>query len=138
MKHLFCILIFLAFLGKSTTLYSQGCSDAGVCSVGALGIVKVKMQKLPLVEFKLDLIEIDPSEETATNILKVDSNLAKGKTSKKVKKSRTPGRPKYIFSYTSGYGLGFNRTSIYTQQLEGMYFFNDDCCTSMLNLSSRL
>ena len=58
MKHLFCILIFLAFLGKSTTLYSQGCSDAGVCSVGALGIVKVKMQKLPLVEFKLDLIKI--------------------------------------------------------------------------------
>lgn len=120
-KSIFNIFLVFCFLGAGTTLYSQGCSDAGVCSVGALGIVKVKFEKLPLAEFKLDLIEIDTSEESATNILQVDLNASE---IKRKKSKHVSGYPKFIFSYLSGYGAGFNNTSIFTQQIEGMYFLN--------------
>jgi len=55
-------IFFVLLLGKQ--VYSQGCSDAGVCSVGALGLTeyRYKYEKLPIDIIKLEEVEVEDTE----------------------------------------------------------------------------
>jgi hypothetical protein len=127
MNNLIYILIIAFFIGNSTTSFGQGCSDAGACSVGALGIVKIKFEKLPYAEFKLDIIEIDSTNEEAINILN-PKNISSEENSNPKRKDRSSlnRRPKFVFSYFSSYGRGVKQTDILTQQVEATYFYNQN------------
>lgn len=57
MKYLLGLFFFLSFTLQHLQSYAQGCSDAGVCSVGSLGLVQYKYEKLPLDKVVLDQIE---------------------------------------------------------------------------------
>lgn len=57
MKYLLGLFFFLSFTLQHLQSYAQGCSDAGVCSVGSLGLVQYKYEKLPLDKVALDQIE---------------------------------------------------------------------------------
>lgn len=57
MKYLLGLFFFLSFNLQHLQSYAQGCSDAGVCSVGSLGLVQYKYEKLPLDKVVLDQIE---------------------------------------------------------------------------------
>jgi len=62
MKFLLTLFLLPFFLLLSLQSYSQGCSDAGVCSVGALGLAQYKYEKLPADKVKLELIEAEDTE----------------------------------------------------------------------------
>jgi hypothetical protein len=107
MKLIFSTLTF-CFILISFKIKSQGCSDGGLCAVGALSITSFKFDVLPSEKHTLSKVEEQdlPLDLKALNI-KRDSNLY---------------YTKYLQSYfqlTSYYGLGQQATSIYTQQLEG-------------------
>ena len=57
MKYLISLFFFLSFTLQHLQSYAQGCSDAGVCSVGSLGLVQYKYEKLPFDKVVLDQIE---------------------------------------------------------------------------------
>lgn len=48
MKTFFILIFTFYFLSKGFFAYSQGCSDAGVCSAGALSIIGFKYEILPV------------------------------------------------------------------------------------------
>ncbi|MBI2269763.1 MAG: hypothetical protein HYU69_05325 [Bacteroidetes bacterium] len=126
----------------SFELSAQGCSDAGVCSIGSLGLVQFKYE--PLAHDELKLIQI-PDEDTTLDTINLSKQGLKF-TSKKIqkdsvlqKKSQVATKsfqtdsikakpaytsnyyqqfPKYFFQYTTSYGVGDNATSILTNQLE--------------------
>ena len=62
MKHLFALLLSFMFSLSCFQSFSQGCSDAGVCTVGSLGLVQFKFTFLPPDENKLTALSAeDPS-----------------------------------------------------------------------------
>jgi len=141
---LFIVFMLLFFDNK---LYAQGCSDAGVCSVGSLGLAQYKYEKLPLDKIKLDQIEEEdvkeytpdfkvkdaPKKDTSivTEEAKKDSVLIRNspnpsieyhldslKNNKILFSQQYAKGPKYVLLYSESYGLGDQSTSIVTSQLE--------------------
>lgn len=132
MRFLFHFLFSLLFLLLCNRLSSQGCSDAGVCSVGSLGIVQFNYEKLPLIENKLKLlVALDPDDLSGNNEMATDSLPKTGSTSnsnpdtiptkKKVKMFYSYQFPKYIFQYTASYGVGDRGTALIVNQLEANF-----------------
>lgn len=131
--------------------YAQGCSDAGVCSVGALGLAQYKYEKLPIEKVTLDVIEVEDTEvlgadfdpkrkstsknETFTeNVsIKSDTIIAKQidnnivynvdslKKNSNVIKRLSANKPKLIITNLLSYGEGDNKTSNLTNSLELNY-----------------
>ena len=150
MKFLLILLTFL-FILFGNQAYSQGCSDAGVCSVGALGLAQYKYEKLPIDKVKLDLIEVEDTEVlnadfnprskqvsliiiTEPNVVGKVSvvcgvknqeiiayNIDSIKANSNLRKDLLLKSPRFIFNYLISYGSGDNKTSIITNNLEINY-----------------
>ena len=146
-KYLFPILIILFSFGRGMNAFGQGCSDAGVCSIGALGVVKLKFEKLPYEEFKLGLIEVDTTEGLTKEIDLSDTSIKNEKdstfvnpglssksSSQKSNTSPFSGPPKFVFTYKSIYGRGDNETDILTHQLEAIYFLYKNKLSAQVKL----
>jgi len=147
MKHFFSILIMLFVTSIGFHSYGQGCSDAGVCSTGSLGLVQIKLEKLPSEEFKLVTVEVedtevfsidfDPSKSTFDR--ENDSDIVTlSSSSNPSQKSKTQsnfyGQPKFILGYNTIYGRGDNKTNILTYQLEATYFLFKNKLSAQIKL----
>ena len=133
MKHLFALLLSCIFTLSYFQSYSQGCSDAGVCTVGSLGLVQFKFNFLPHDENKLSTLSAeDPSlnpaltkrdslnKQNNTNVATV-SSADSANRKKPLSAELNYIYPKYFFQYTSSYGLSDQKTSIITTQVEGNF-----------------
>ncbi len=135
-KHIIQILIlFFSFL--SLLSFSQGCSDAGVCTVGHMGVVQFKYEVLKTDEKGLAQIPAeDPGFAGSGNsknqndsaLFKstlVDKNSSQVKDStKKISSSNSTVEylyPKYSFQLSTAYGIGDRNTSVITTQVEGNF-----------------
>lgn len=146
MKFFLSLILTIYLIGLSIQANAQGCSDAGVCSVGSLGIAQYKYEKLPIDKVKLDQIaEEDVTVYTSdfkvqntlkdtsivTQITKKDSVITRNLPSRQVEYNLDSLRnnnnllsqhltkgPKYVLLYSESYGLGDESTSIVTSQLE--------------------
>lgn len=129
MKYFFKIFFLLCFTLSCSRLYSQGCSDAGVCSVGSLSIVKFDYELLPLDEKKLtQLSNLDPGfklqgsgnvEIGKDSVINVSTTTDTVSTKPPVAVKYKLLYPKYFFQYATSYGIGDQGTTIITSQLEG-------------------
>jgi hypothetical protein len=121
MPFSFRLLILAFFTCTSCTLYSQGCSDGGVCSVGSLSLVqfKFKFDYLPVDKHTLSQLPVDDNKESLTlksgPDQKDSSALAKANSQNK---NYYYQYPKCFFLLTSSYGLSDQATSISTTQVE--------------------
>lgn len=131
MKYSLRIVLFIFLFTPTLQSYSQGCSDAGVCTVGSLGTVQFKYEVLPVSETKLlpvatqdpelNLNPIvdknnknDSTEQTFATTTTIDSLP----TNKKETLRYTFQYPKYFFQLNASYGLGDRNTSIIIAQLD--------------------
>lgn len=113
----FCCLTLL-FLAPDC--YSQGCSDAGICTMGSLNITRPKMEILKPMPATLKLMKEDDSLGVGyglsrDSVIKIGSDAAPA--------ANTPRlvyySPRYSFQLSFNYGLGERSTSIVTTQFEG-------------------
>ena len=132
----FFLLCIFSLAGKA-----QGCSDAGVCTVGSLNIIQYKVRLLPvdkntlsLVSDEDDNIVVNPKtgkRDTLKNILSKGEGAEKNKgqtaVSDSVSKTQSTSDilfkkallyPKYFFQFISSYGLGDRSVSVLTLQAE--------------------
>ncbi len=65
-KFFFVFLFSLFFFLRSFLSYSQGCSDAGVCTVGSLSLIQFKYEILPIEINTLSKISVEDVPLTAT------------------------------------------------------------------------
>ncbi|MDQ3048213.1 MAG: hypothetical protein M3R27_11750, partial [Bacteroidota bacterium] len=131
---IFRTLVFFCFLLLcSLKAYPQGCSDAGVCSAGSLGLVaQFSFELLPLDETKLlPLPEVDPGidiskkgRNSADSSISIQSTTrTQTHSSDSVHKSGSELKysyrfPRYYFQFSTSYAVGDQRTTIITTQLE--------------------
>lgn len=137
MKFLSYIFVFFTLLYFSKQNFAQGCSDAGVCSVGSLGIAQYKYQKLPLDKTELELIqEVDGGESNSMNstikpttqkdtLVKrnvpysdINYNLDSLRNNNNLIGQQFSKGPKYVLLYSESFGVGDESTAIITSQLE--------------------
>lgn len=148
MRYLFFI---LSFLFITSGVYSQGCSDAGVCSVGSLGLAQYKYEKLPFDKVKLEMIEAEDTEifskdfnprkkSDTTEVVKQQEVLIVGtpvkqfrnealttynidsiKANSNVRRDFLSKSPRLILNNLLSYGVGDNHTSIITNNIEINY-----------------
>ncbi|MES2591666.1 MAG: hypothetical protein V4608_07265 [Bacteroidota bacterium] len=112
MKSAIIFIFLTCFTFASYQSKSQGCSDAGTCSLGSLSVLSFKFEYLPSDKKTLSTIEIeDPQLVLKTTGLKKDKITSDTSVNNKYLK--------YTFQFTTYYGLGEQSTSIYTGQLEG-------------------
>ncbi|TXB65351.1 hypothetical protein FRY74_07980 [Vicingus serpentipes] len=151
MRYLFFIFSVLSFLFITSGVYSQGCSDAGVCSVGSLGLAQYKYEKLPFDKVKLEMIEAEDTEifskdfnprkkSDTTEVVKqqevliVDTpvkqfknealttyNIDSIKANSNFRRDFLSKSPRLILNNLLSYGVGDNQTSIITNNLEINY-----------------
>ena len=147
MKYL--VLLLMSFLLLNIQAYSQGCSDAGVCSIGSLGLAQYKYEKLPSDKVTLELMEtedteiytkdFDPTQSKRDTLIAVDTppkdtlakkidttepisyNIDSLKQNSHLLKGNAFKSPKFILNYAVSYGVGDNETAVITNQLEGNY-----------------
>lgn len=127
------LILSLIFVLTCGSVFAQGCSDAGVCSMGSLGLVQEHVyEKLPHDKVTLELVEeedtelfsetFDPtkSEKDTNQIVGGDIKyeLDSTKSQPKIKKYKST---KLTLNYFTIYGVGDNNTSIITNQLEVNY-----------------
>lgn len=117
--HVFGFLVLL-----SLASYSQGCSDAGICSLGSLSIIRYKLEALKPIATTVPKIDVVDSTSLASTF-KVPE---KKDTNKQVAQNSTGAgsfiateyiSPKLFFQLITYYGIGENNTMITTFQLEG-------------------
>jgi len=123
------IYILLFHIGSIST-YAQGCSDAGVCTIGSLSLVQFKLELLPATENKLPLLATeDPGIDTSKTAKTNDSTLRTFKYEPIVAKKDslqfkvtfpkyTHQYPKYFFQLSTSFGKGDRNTTISITQLE--------------------
>ncbi|MCO6501393.1 MAG: hypothetical protein J5I47_13615 [Vicingus serpentipes] len=151
MRHLLVISSVLSFVFMSGTTYSQGCSDAGVCSVGSLGLAQYKYEKLPFDKVKLEMVEAEDTEifgedfnprkksDTTEIIIKQEVlttdtllkqfknenltayNIDSIKANSNLRREILAKSPRLIVNNLVSYGVGDNQTSIITNNLEVNY-----------------
>lgn len=126
----FVILITLPLFFKG-----QGCSDAGVCSIGSLSLVQFKYELLPIKENKLQLIVEEDTKLDTTSVGRIgnknDSLLRKFEYETPIPSKSDSIQfkkkdflifsykyPKYFFLISTSYGEGDNGTSIIVSQIE--------------------
>ena len=118
-------------LGSKKT-YAQGCSDAGVCTIGSLSLVQFKLELLPFDDNKLPLLQNeDPGIDTSKSAKVSDSTLRAfkylepgvvvmdtAKAKKIVTQKYTFQYPRYFFQLSTSIGKGDRGVIISTTQLE--------------------
>lgn len=132
MKKKVLVFLFIFFCFKSIQISAQGCSDAGVCTIGSLSLVQFKLELLPTDENILPLLQNeDPGIDTSKSLKENDSTLRTFKYSepsviaKDTSKSKkivfqkyTHQYPKYFFQLSTSIGKGDRGVIISTTQLE--------------------
>ncbi len=131
MKFSLALFFSLSFTLLRFQLFSQGCSDAGVCSVGSLSLLQFKFEILHIDEIKLTPILIeDPelnssapknSQEDSTILIPIKPQKDSVRIMNTSKKKYYSQNPKHSFQFTTSYGLGEKSTSVITTQLEGNF-----------------
>ncbi len=124
--YLSLLLTFILFLLPALSS-AQGCSDAGVCSVGSLGLTgQFKYEYLPQDEITLlPMPANDPDSDTINNtgdstFYPTTIAVIKPPTPKPKEPKKYSYRfPKYFFQLSSAYGKGDEGVNIITTQLEG-------------------
>lgn len=129
------IVVFVILVTCPHVFKAQGCSDAGVCSVGSLSLVQFKYELLPPKENKLQLI-IEEDTKIDTSSLSRGSNKNDSLLKKFEYATSKPSSidsiqfkktdfliysytyPKYFFLISTAYGKGDNGTSIIVSQIE--------------------
>lgn len=121
------LFLFLALFFRTLTSKGQGCSDAGLCTVGLLSINQFKYESLPYEETNLKPLTVEDTDVTGkiTDTLSLkhipsESEKQKAKTDKKgatiIKYSQ---QAKYYLQVLGQFGVGEQKTSIYSTVLEG-------------------
>lgn len=132
MRRIFFLIFILLFHFGKTSTYAQGCSDAGVCTIGSLSLVQFKLELLPFDENKLPLLQNeDPGIDTSKTIKLTDSTLRTFKyaepnvlandslkSKKVVAQKYTYQYPKYFFQLSTSIGKGDRGVIVSTTQLE--------------------
>lgn len=138
MKFFFSLLLITACILKSSFSFSQGCSDAGVCSVGSLNLTQFRFEFLPQEKNTMKAISAEdtkmivnlnglendtvyplPLENTEPHSeLNDQAQMKKDSTSVLITDFLRPYQ-KYYFQFSTAYGSGDQSTSIITYQLEG-------------------
>lgn len=128
------LLIITAFIISSSS-FGQGCSDAGLCSVGMLNIIQFKFKQLPsesttlvpLMVEDTDLI-LDGRDTIKSKIKSQSGTTATTPASDSTKQisaytevSYYTPLTKYFIQFVTQYGLGEQSTSVLTNQLEGNF-----------------
>jgi len=138
-------LIVLFFAVLSQRIYSQGCSDAGVCSVGLLSIVEFRYEFLPSdkstlakldnenadIKISFDGSTPDTASKKTNDVVKKDSaiNTTVSNVDTTIKTSSTSKNfMNYFYKYpkcqlllSSSLGIGDQKASIITTQFEGSF-----------------
>jgi hypothetical protein len=103
----------------------QGCSDAGVCSIGALNITGFQYHYLPKVSHTLTKMNVAETELTTDSVVTVfnpadtvNKNNYNAEDNSTTPVSSVMQYPKYFFQVTTSYGHGDRGTHIFIQQLE--------------------
>ena len=127
--------LFVILIMRPLVFKGQGCSDAGVCSVGSLSLVQFKYELLPSKENKLQLI-IEEDTKLDTSSLGRSRNTNDSLLRKFEYETSSPSKtdsiqfkktefliysykyPKYFFLISTTYGEGDNGTSIIVSQIE--------------------
>ena len=127
------LLFFLLFFHFGIiSSYAQGCSDAGVCTIGSLSLVQFKLELLPFDDNKLPLLQNeDPGIDTSKTGKIADSTLRTfkyvepsvvvkdtSKAKKIVEQKYTFQYPRYFFQLSTSIGKGDRGVLISTTQLE--------------------
>lgn len=144
MRFFSTLILVIFFLCTSLQSFAQGCSDAGVCSVGSLSLAQFKYEKLPIDKIKLEEIEEKDVEEYTSEFkakkTTSDTAVPYSQTTKKdtvlpqlITVNEQPmyhldslhnnntsmfKSPKYGLMYSESYGLGDQSTFILTSQIE--------------------
>ncbi len=143
MKFPFSLVCLLFIFPAYRQLNAQGCSDAGVCSVGSLSIIQFRFEELPTDKTTLKRIEEKDVEVKFTKDGKQkDSSIlvTVGDSSKKtvnndlkatagdsIKKKQDPDLkyvfifPKYQFHFNMHYGSGERGTNIFIPTFEANF-----------------
>jgi len=114
----------LCFILLSNYSLAQGCSDAGVCSLGSLGITQYKLEILKPIENSIHRISVDDSTEAVDlprTALKDSSKTVKNKNLQKdstVFMKEMVKSPIGFFQLSAQYGLGERSTSVMNLQVE--------------------
>lgn len=149
MKFYLRLFICVFFLFSSFLTFAQGCSDAGVCSIGSLGIAQYKYEKLPADKNKLELVKEEDTQEYSEDFdptkIKNDSSdfqLEKFRDgqedvreyfqeltnynvdslkNQKLLFSDKFNNPYLTLNYSFSYGIGDNSTAVATNQIDINY-----------------
>jgi hypothetical protein len=124
------IVFVVIFSLLAIDVYSQGCSDAGICSLGSLSILRYKLVPLQPITNTIQPLTLVDSTSLSSNPLiskRKDTirQVSQNNISSNSKQNQPPEpgaeyiTPKYFFALMTQYGLGQNSTSIITLQLEG-------------------
>jgi hypothetical protein len=122
----FSFLALFYFIFNCFYSNAQGCSDAGACSVGSLGILPFKFEALPSDKTTLKKVDVtEPklalkkNKKDSTSLLS-NTNLENIKhNSDSISLANSANKTlKYNVQLTAYYGSGPQATSIYTTQLE--------------------
>jgi len=138
-------LLVLFFALLSGRIYSQGCSDAGVCSVGLLSIVEFRYEFLPSdkstlakldnenadIKISFDGSTPDTASKKTNEVVKKDSVINTTVTNVDTSKKTNPTSknfmnyfykyPKCQFQLSSSLGIGDEKASIIITQFEGSF-----------------
>lgn len=120
----FSFLALFYFIFNCLYSNAQGCSDAGACSVGALGVLPFKYETLKSEKNTLSKIEINEPQLELKKIIKDSASIASNTRKTKSDSDSSASinfenkNLKYTVQLTQYYGSGTQATSIHTTQLE--------------------
>jgi len=141
MKYIFLLIFTISLLLFSSNTGAQGCSDAGVCSVGSLNILQFNFEKLSSKKSTLSMINEDETPlkvksksggKDTVVLLSGAEKVSREKSIETIFENNTDDENtnknklksfylKNSFQLTSIYGIGDNSTSVSTIQIEGNF-----------------
>lgn len=101
----FAFLAFVYFIFNCLSTSAQGCSDAGACSVGSLGILPFKFEPLPTDKTKLTKIDVSDPQLALKRNTKENTSLVSSSDSIALVNSEYKTL-KYNVQLTAYYGAG--------------------------------
>lgn len=124
MKHYCLFILTLALSSISFFSKGQGCSDAGVCSVGALNVLSFEFELLPSEKTKLAVVPVEDGELTNLRIKRKPQDSSKTVAGALTQTNSTDSfqacsYSKYTFLLNGSYASGEQDASVYTTLIDG-------------------